>query len=673
MQTEMNYRNKSKDELIHELQDLQQEYKSIKELYEKAESGQSQSEERMVLEQYLLSVLMNNLPDHVYFKDCASRFIMINKAQSQFLGLNDPSEAVGKTDFDFFTKEHAQQAYKDEQNIVRTGQLLSIEEKETHPDRADTWVSTIKLPLRDKDGAIIGTFGISRDITQRKLAEEALRESEEHYRILFDEALDGICLADEETGIIIDCNQAMASLIGRKREDLTGQSQTILHPPENNKTSYSSTFEQHMTDKEGKTLETQIVTSTGLIREVEIKANHLDVYGRKTLQGVFRDITERKSLEKEIHFKQLLLEAIIENTPDQVYYKDRNSRFVLCNTPVVLLAGCNSEKDLLGKNDFDFFPRHMAQQYFEDEQFLMENDQSFLNHEEQIIDKRTGELRWNLSSKVPVKNAEGKVIGLTGVNHDITERKKIEEEIRLKNQLLQTINAEKDKFFSILAHDLRGPLSSFLGATQILSEEIQTMKPGEIKQITINMNESAANIYGLLENLLEWSRLKRGVMDFVPVTFNVKQKITSAINVLTESAREKEIRIHYYLPDDLSVHADSHMFETIIRNLVSNSIKFTSKKGEISISASEATDNTIEIRISDTGIGMSQELIDKLFMLNEKINRKGTEGEPSTGLGLLLCKEFVEKHNGKIEVESEEGKGSTFCITMGRKENLSMK
>ena len=125
----------------------------------------------LMKEQYLIDALLNNLPDHIYFKDIESRFIRINKAHAMFFGLSDPDQAIGKRDFDFFTDEHAQQAFNDEQNIIRTGHLLSLEEKETHYDHEDTWVSTVKLPLCDKDGRIIGTFGISRDITKHKLAE----------------------------------------------------------------------------------------------------------------------------------------------------------------------------------------------------------------------------------------------------------------------------------------------------------------------------------------------------------------------------------------------------------------------------------------------------------------------------------------------------------------------
>jgi len=231
-------------------------------------------------------------------------------------------------------------------------------------------------------------------------------------------------------------------------------------------------------------------------------------------------------------------------------------------------------------------------------------------------------------------------------------------------QNIEELNASKDKFFSIIAHDLRGPLSAFVGATQIITEEIRTMNIEEIIDITMSMKTSASNIYSLLENLLEWSRLMRNKMDFVPEILNLKEKIGDCVDVLSESARKKRIQVTFFIPDEMEVFADNHMFDSIIRNLISNAIKFTPVGGNISVTADYNSDHSIVVKVSDSGIGMTPELKNKLFLISEKTSRPGTEGEMSTGLGLLLVKEFIEKHGGKIWVESEVGNGSTFSFTI---------
>jgi signal transduction histidine kinase len=254
-------------------------------------------------------------------------------------------------------------------------------------------------------------------------------------------------------------------------------------------------------------------------------------------------------------------------------------------------------------------------------------------------------------------------MGVLGIFEDITDRKLREEEIILKNDLLQAMNAEKDKFFSIIAHDLRSPLSAFVAATQILTEEIQSMNIDEIKNITLSMKSSATNIYTLLENLLEWSRLRRGGLDFVPEKLNLREKVNDCIDVLSESARKKAIQINVAIPAEIVICADNHMIDTVVRNLVSNAIKFTRVGGKIRVEAL-SFDSHVELKVIDSGIGMTDELKRKLFLLSEKTSRPGTEGESSTGLGLLLCKEFIEKHGGKIWVESKVENGSTFTFSI---------
>ena len=369
----------------------------------------------------------------------------------------------------------------------------------------------------------------------------------------------------------------------------------------------------------------------------------------------------KQSIEERDRIENLN-RTLIQHLPQRIFVKDPDSKYIMCNEIYSKDLGIDPI-DIVGKNDFDFFQSELAEKYRNDDQKVISEGIQKEFEEKYAI---TNQERWTHVNKVPYRDANDQIVGVLGIFEDITERKHREEEIILKSDLLETMNAEKDKFFSIIAHDLRSPLSAFVAATQILTEEVQTMDTQEIKKIVLNMKSSATNIYTLLENLLEWSRLRRGGHDFVPEKLNLNEKINDCIDVLSESARKKEIQIIISISSELEIYADNHMFDTIIRNLVSNAIKFTGSGGKVIVEARVREDQSIEIKISDTGIGMSNELKSKLFKISERTNRPGTNGEPSTGLGLLLCKEFIEKHNGKIWAESEPGIGSTFYFTLVR-------
>jgi two-component system sensor histidine kinase/response regulator len=241
-------------------------------------------------------------------------------------------------------------------------------------------------------------------------------------------------------------------------------------------------------------------------------------------------------------------------------------------------------------------------------------------------------------------------------------RQKIE--LKKQSEELHKLNNEKDKFFSIIAHDLRAPFNGFLGLTQILANELPSLTMKELNMIAVSMQKSATNYYSLLENLLEWAKIQRGMIPFDPQLSELLPIVEDGLAAVLESAKNKEIELTWLIPDKLEIFADYHIVQTVIRNLVSNAVKFTPKRGKITLSAKANDDNSIEIAIKDTGIGMNSELIESLFRLDKNTSRNGTEGEVSTGLGLILCKDFIELHNGTISVESEEGKGSSFLFTI---------
>lgn len=240
--------------------------------------------------------------------------------------------------------------------------------------------------------------------------------------------------------------------------------------------------------------------------------------------------------------------------------------------------------------------------------------------------------------------------------------------LKEKNTLISNINFQKDKFYSIIAHDLRGPFNGFLGLTELMAEDIDDLSNEEIKFAAANMRTSAKNLFNLLENLLEWTRMEQNLVPFDPKEYPLESNVLESIITLHDIAEKKEINIKTEIPNTLTVFTDINMFQAIIRNIVLNAIKFTQKKGTIHIHALDNHSDII-IKIKDSGIGMNQDLINDLFKIDTRNNRIGTEKEPSTGLGLILCKEFIEKHKGKIWVESEEGNGSTFHISFPKRQN----
>jgi signal transduction histidine kinase len=231
-----------------------------------------------------------------------------------------------------------------------------------------------------------------------------------------------------------------------------------------------------------------------------------------------------------------------------------------------------------------------------------------------------------------------------------------------EKQLIQ-LNVDKDRFISILGHDLKSPFNNILGFSEILADEINSLNKDEIEDIAKNINKSAKITNKLLEDILMWARTQQGKIPFKPQILSFADICKNILEILNPGAYAKNITVYYSVVDNINVYADIDMLKTIILNLVSNAIKFTNSGGRININAVENSGNVI-ISVSDNGVGITPDNLAKLFDISEIITTKGTAKETGTGLGLLLCKEFVEKHGGKIWVESEVGKGSDFKFTL---------
>lgn len=249
---------------------------------------------------------------------------------------------------------------------------------------------------------------------------------------------------------------------------------------------------------------------------------------------------------------------------------------------------------------------------------------------------------------------------------ELVARVKNHLDLKIAKQQLADSNSAKDKFFSILAHDLKNPLSTFKNVTELLRDNFDILNKEEQLKLLDTINATSNSLYELLENLLNWSRSQTGRIQFNPMLIDLKWIVNNNLSLLETAAETKSISLEINIPDNMMIFADTNMLNTIIRNLVSNAVKFTNENGKIRISAEVYDDNFVMLMISDTGVGINEEDLDKLFRIDIHYTKKGTNQESGTGLGLVLCKEFVEKNGGSITVESQTGVGSTFKMTFPR-------
>lgn len=229
--------------------------------------------------------------------------------------------------------------------------------------------------------------------------------------------------------------------------------------------------------------------------------------------------------------------------------------------------------------------------------------------------------------------------------------------------LLKEMNESKDKLFSIIAHDLRSPFSAFIGLTEIIEEDFDDMEPEEVKTLLAELNKSAKGVYGLLENLLNWSRLQTGRMEYFPEFISPVDSLNKTLSLFEGTAKQKRISLTSCIHPVSRIYADKNMVETVLRNLVSNAIKFTKEDGEVVIALSGG-DDVVEFSVKDSGVGIDKETLAKFFRTDAMHSTKGTNNETGSGLGLLLCKELVERNKGSIRVESELGVGTKFSFTV---------
>ena len=470
--------------------------------------------------------------------------------------------------------------------------------------------------------------------------------SERRFRALSEASFEAILIL--KNGFIIEANERAYEMFGYEHNTLRQKFASIIIAPE--KRDFAK---EKMLSGYEKTYESVGITQDNNKINIEIRGKMIEYRGEKVRVTAIRNISKRKKAEKRVLYSEERFRALSDASFEAIFIIKEGFIVEANNTAYKMF--CYKENTLRQK---------FASIIIAPEKREAAKEKMLTGYEEPYesigITKNNKKIYIEIRGKMI--DYMGEKVRVTAIR-DISQRKKAVEKLIKNEKKLKELNATKDKFFSIIAHDLKNPFSQLLSFTDLIYDNINDYSFDEIKEYIKLLNKSAQNGYDLLENLLEWARSQTGRKDFNPQNFVINELIDKNFSIFELPAKNKSIILNSNLKTKVSVFADYFIINTILYNLISNAIKFTTNNGEINISA-KASEKMVIISIKDTGIGILPENINKLFRIDVHFSTKGTNNESGTGLGLILCYEFIKLNNGKIWVESELDKGSTFYISI---------
>ena len=626
------------------------------------------------------------------------RIIKVNQALLDMLGYESLEELSKRNlESDGFVPEYPRDLFKSE--IEKNGFVRGLEAAWKRSDGSIVYVRENAHLVRDKSGKTLFYEGITEDITDQKKIEKTLRESELRYRTLFEKTTNPILVIDTK-GNYIDANQAALQFLECSLDELLEQNVFDIIPSNVERSAF---IEKHTKAwQHGARIETTYQVK-GAVKTLDLTITPGVFKGMEAVFGIGRDITEERKMfnllieQKEyLHHLNQIVNISIGNLDvktmlvsicsrvkellkaDDIYitlWDNENQRVIpIASTAISNEAYQNSKHDtedltmtqsvlkagtpLIAEDVFNspFLSPSVASKY--PSKSLM--GLPLTEHQNKIGALLVGYNEQHRFTKEEIEKATitSKQIAL------IASKVHLIDELTKKEKHLLRINADNKKLFSIISHDLRNPFGAFLGMLEYLENEFDTLTNSYKLEVISSLRKSAININNLIENLLHWSSLQNKTITLDPKMIWLHEEASQVIELFKTQATNKNLEISCRIPEDLKVYADPNILACIMRNLISNSIKFTHSGGRVILTALRNNSENIIISVSDTGIGMSELMAQNLFNQSTQTRRFGTDGESTTGLGLLIAKDFVEMSGGNIWVESKEGKGSVFSFTL---------
>jgi PAS domain S-box-containing protein len=607
--------------------------------------------------------------DVIMICDLKGKISYISESVKKVLGYS-PEELVGK----------AYNTLVSPQEVIKISKTMAMD---IIKGRAS---ANIEVEMKRKDGSLIMVEGsgapifhngmptgiqvVIRDITERKKAEAALRESEEKFRMIFDNASDGILVADEKTKKLIMCNKKIQNMLGYNEGEIKKMGVMDIHPKKDLPYVLEQ-FGKQARKEIALAKDLPVLRKDGSVFYADINSFPVTLAGKAYLTGVFRDVTERKKAEEEIRASEEKYRSLVENAVEFIYLISGDYRVISINKAGAELFG-KSPEEILGKQLSDLFPKQMAGRYIEQIKNVFATGRA-LSSEVPLLTPRKS--YWVKANLVPIKDKKGEVISVLGISSDISDLKKAEEliknyasklesdvrertkELVSEKEKVEALSVVKDEFIKNISHELKTPLSVIMGNLTLLRDMASAGKEKEWSNMLDMMDRNSARLSESIDQILQVSKL--GTAELKKEKIYIKELLNEVYKERLPIAKKKDLKFELQA-ESIVITGDSSLIRLAVSNLVSNAIKFT-QKGSVAISA-KARDGAVSISITDTGIGISPKNQKRVF---ERFF-KADENAPGTGIGLNIAKQIVEKHSGSINVKSKLGKGSTFEIVLPR-------
>ena len=611
--------------------------------------------------------LFDNVSIGIYRTTPDGWILMANKAVVRMLGYSSFEELAARNlDSDWFEPTYSREQFR--KQLEEEHEIVGLESRWVKRDGTSIYVRESVKAITDANGGILYYAGTMEDLTEKKNSEQRITDSEEKYRMLSENISDVIWVLNTSGYRFTYFSPSVFNLLGYTATEAVLKSvEDLILPQMVNpiKADILKGIHDFMNDNDFNNHhnhEIQQIRKDGSLVWVEITSSfRRNKAGEIEVLGVARNIEQRKNAENVLTHERMLLRMVIDHIPDAIYIKDKFGRKTLANLSDLKNMGYFNMKEVIGKTDLEIFDDEGARRGYDEDMEVLKSEYPLINHDGNFIDK-LGTPRWFLTTKIPLFDDFGEISGLLGIGHDITERKEAELKLAQMAGELREINANKDKLFSIIAHDMRGPIGSFYQILEMLTSDRQL--DDNIRKVLLEeLKKASKNIFNLLENLLHWSKIQRSLINIDPENYVINNSINETLELLMPAYKQKSQTVIFNPEKEFTVYADQDSINLVLRNIISNAVKFTPNKGNIIIQLSQDK-STTSIFVSDTGVGMDKDVIENIFRAASFHTTFGTNGEKGSGLGLILCRDFIERNGGVIRTESEPGKGTIMVFTL---------